>query len=85
MAEAHPLRFSTLSGYLISFMIAAAMIWYLVLSIYAPCLPCTEKTLEYLFLAGFCLILVYSGSQIAWILFPEREKRCPFCSLLAKK
>jgi homoaconitase/3-isopropylmalate dehydratase large subunit len=44
-----------------------------------------EKTLEYLFLAVYCLALVYSGSQIARMLFPEREKTCPFCSLLAKK
>jgi hypothetical protein len=85
MVEMNPLRFSTLSGYLISFLIAPAMIWYLVLSITAPCLPCTEKTLEYLFLAAFCLILVYSGSQIAWMLFPERKKSCPFCSVLIKK
>jgi hypothetical protein len=57
------LRFSTLSGHLIPFLIAAA-IWYLVLSISAPWLPCTEKTPEYLFPAAFCLIFVYSGSQL---------------------
>jgi len=85
MTETNPLRFSILSGYLISFLIAAAMIWYLVLSIFAPCLPCTEKTLEYLFLAAFCLILIYSGNQIAGMLFPERKKSCPFCSFLKKK
>jgi hypothetical protein len=71
------LRFSTLSGYLIPFLIGAA-IWYLVLLISAPCLPCTEKTLEYLFLTAFCLILVYSGSQIAWMMFPERKNHALF-------
>jgi len=77
MAETNPLRFSTLSGYLISFLIAAAMIWYLVLSISAPCLPCIENTLEYLFLAAFCLILVYSGSQNSLDAVPTKKKIMP--------
>ncbi len=69
-----PPRFWETMAYLLCIVVSTAMIWYLLLSIFAPCLPCTEKTLNYILLVPFFLILAYSGFRISRTLFPERKK-----------
>ena len=49
-------------AYLLCIIVSIAMIWYLLLSIFVPCEPCTEKTLNYILLVPFFLIPAYSGS-----------------------
>jgi hypothetical protein len=73
MSETDFPRFPALVGYLTLFLVSAAMIWYLNLSIFAPCLPCTDKTLEYFLLVPFCLVIAYSMLMLSRMLFPQER------------
>jgi len=72
MTDNFPLRFSEAMAYVLCIVVSTAMIWVLLLSIFEPCDPCTEKMGEYLFLTAFCLIIAYSSFRLFKMLFPAR-------------
>jgi hypothetical protein len=72
MSDNYPLRFSEAMAYVICIVVSTAMIWLLLISIFEPCNPCTEKMGEYLFLPAFVLIIAYSGFRLFKMLFPAR-------------
>jgi uncharacterized protein YqhQ len=69
--------------YVLCIIVSTAIIWYLLLSIFAPCNPCTEKTLDYIFLIPFVLIIAYSKIMLLKLLFPARAESCMICSLIS--
>jgi uncharacterized protein YqhQ len=76
-------RFGETMAYLLCIIVSTAMIWYLLLSIFAPCNPCREKTLDYIFLIPFVLIIAYSKIRLLILLFPARIESCGICSLIS--
>jgi flagellar biosynthesis protein FliQ len=74
MSDTYPLRFPEAVAYLICIIVSTAMIWLLLISIFEPCTPCTEKTGEYLFLPAFILIIIYSSYRLFKMLFPARTE-----------
>jgi hypothetical protein len=71
MPDDSPPRFWETMAYLLCIVVSIATIWDLLLSISGLCQPCTEKTVDYILLIPFFLILAYSGFRIFQRLFPE--------------
>ena len=72
MSDNYPLRFSEAMAYVLCIVVSTAMIWLLLISLFEPCELCTEKTLDYVFLPAFVLIIAYSGFRLFKMLFPAR-------------
>jgi hypothetical protein len=61
-------------AYALCIIVSATMIWYLLLSIFAPFEPCTEKTLEYVYLLVFCLIICIFQDQAFHTVIPGENR-----------
>jgi hypothetical protein len=59
-------------AYVLCIVVSTEMIWLLLISIFEPSDPCTEKMGEYLFLPAFVLMIAYSGFRLFKRLFPAR-------------
>ena len=82
MADDSSPRFGETMAYVLCIIVSTAMIWLLLLSIFEPCLLCTEKMGEYVFLFVFCLVIAYATIRLFILLFPARAETCGICSLI---
>jgi hypothetical protein len=70
-------------AYLTNIIVSVAMIWYLI-NFFVSCSTCAAKPLTFAFFVAFCAIIVLSGLRLSEILFPERKRSCPVCSLISR-
>jgi hypothetical protein len=70
-------------AYLANIIISIAMIWYLI-NFFFSCSTCTAKPLTVVFFIAFLVIVAISSFRLFGMLFPERKKSCPACSLISR-
>ena len=70
-------------AYLANIIISIAMIWYLI-NFFFSCSTCTAKPLTFLFFIAFLAIIAISSFSLFGMLFPEKKKSCPACSLITR-
>jgi hypothetical protein len=70
-------------GCLGNIILSVGMMWYLLLFI-SSCSTCPAQPFVYVFFVGFSAIIALSGFELFTLLFSERKKSCPMCSLVAK-
>jgi len=70
-------------AYLANTIISIAMIWYLI-KFFFSCSTCTAKPLTFVFFIAFLAIIAISSFRLFGMLFPERKKSCPACSLISR-
>jgi len=68
---------------LANIIISIGMIWYL-MNFFFSCSTCTAKPLTLIFLIAFLAIIAVSSFRLFGMLFPERKKSCPACSLITR-
>jgi hypothetical protein len=80
-ADAPPLW--AVLGCLGNIILSVGMIWYLLLFL-SSCSTCPARPFAYSFLVAFGVIIALSGFELFRLLFSERKKSCPVCSLVSK-
>jgi hypothetical protein len=70
-------------GSLGNIILSVGMIWYLLLFL-SSCSTCPARPFVYIFFIGFGAIIVLSGFELFRLLFSERKKSYPVCSLVSK-
>jgi hypothetical protein len=70
-------------GSLCNIILSVGMIWYLLLFL-ASCSACAARPFAIVFLVAFGVIIALSAFELFRLLFSERKKSCPSCSLVAK-
>ena len=70
-------------AYLTNIIISIGMIWYLI-NFFLSCSSCTAKPLTFVFFIAFLAIIGISSFRLFGMLFPERKKSCPACSLITR-
>jgi hypothetical protein len=70
-------------AYLANIIISIGMIWYLI-NFFFSCSTCTAKPLTFVFFIAFLAIIAISLFRLFGMLFPERKKSCPACSLITR-
>jgi hypothetical protein len=80
-ADAPPLW--AVLGSLGNIILSVGMMWYILLFL-SSCGTCPARPLGYLFFIAFGAIIVLSVFELFRLLFSERKKSCPVCSLVAK-
>jgi len=70
-------------GSLGNIILSVGMIWYLLL-FFSSCSTCPAQPLVIVVMVAFGVIIVLSAFELFRLLFSEREKSCPVCSLVAK-
>jgi hypothetical protein len=68
-------------AYLVNIILSVAMIWYLI-NFFLSCSTCTVKPLTFVFFVAFLAIIVISAFKLFGMLFPEKKKSCPACSII---
>jgi hypothetical protein len=70
-------------GSLGNIILSVGMIWYLLLFL-SSCSACPARPFAYIFIVAFGVIIALSGFELFRLLFSERKKSCPVCSLVSK-
>jgi hypothetical protein len=70
-------------GSLGNIILSVGMIWYLLLFL-SSCSSCPARPFAFIFIFAFGIIIALSGFELFRLLFSERKKSCPVCSLVAK-
>jgi hypothetical protein len=70
-------------AFLANIIISIGMIWYL-MNFFFSFSTCTAKPLTFFFFIAFLAIIAISSSRLFGMLFPERKKSCPACSLITR-
>jgi len=70
-------------AYLTNIIVSVAMIWYLI-NFFITCSTCAAKPLTFAFFIAFCAIIVLSALKLYELLFPERKKSGPACSIISR-
>ena len=70
-------------GSLGNIILSVGMIWYLIIFL-SSCSTCAARPFVYVIIVGFAAIIALSGFELFTLLFSERKKTCPMCSLVAK-
>jgi prolipoprotein diacylglyceryltransferase len=83
MSEPGSLPFWGVLAYLVNIVISVAMIWYLI-NFFFSCSTCTAKPLTFFFFIAFLAIIMISAFRLFGMLFPEKKKSCPACSLITR-
>jgi hypothetical protein len=70
-------------GCLGNIILSVGMMWYLLLFL-SSCSTCAARPFVYVFFVGFGAIIALSGFKLFTLLFSDRKKSRPMCSLVAK-
>ena len=70
-------------GSLGNIIVSVGMIWYLLIFL-SSCSTCPARPFAVIVIIAFGVIIVLSGFELFRLLFSERKKSCPVCSLVAK-
>jgi len=70
-------------GCLGNIIMSVGMMWDLLLYL-SSCSTCAARPFVYVFFIAFGVIIALSGFELCMLLFSERKKICPMCSLVAK-
>lgn len=70
-------------GSLGNIILSVGMIWYLLIFL-SSCSTCPARPFVIIFIVAFGVVIVLSGLELFRLLFSERKKSCPACSLVAK-
>jgi prolipoprotein diacylglyceryltransferase len=70
-------------AYLVNIIVSVAMIWYLI-NFFLSCSTCTAKPLIFVFFIAFLAIILISSFRLFGMLFPEKKKSCPACTLMTR-
>ena len=70
-------------GSLGNIILSVGMIWYLFIFL-SSCSTCPARPFAFFFIVAFGVIIALSGFELFRLLFSERKKSCPVCSLVSK-
>jgi hypothetical protein len=70
-------------GSLGNIILSVGMIWYLIIFL-SSCSTCPARPFVFVFIVAFGVVIALSGFELFRLLFSERKKSCPVCSLVAK-
>jgi hypothetical protein len=70
-------------GSLGNIILSVGMMWYLLIFL-SSCSTCPARPFVFVFIVAFGAIIALSGFELFRLLFYERKKTCPVCSLVAK-
>jgi hypothetical protein len=70
-------------GSLGNIILSVGMIWYLIIFL-SSCSTCPARSFVFVFIVAFGVVIALSGFELFRLLFSERKKSCPVCSLVAK-
>jgi hypothetical protein len=70
-------------GSLGNIILSVGMMWYLLLFL-SSCTICPARPFVYVFFVAFGAIIALSAFELFRLLFSERKKSCPVCSLVSK-
>ena len=70
-------------GSLGNIILSVGMMWYLLIFL-SSCSTCPARPFAFFFIVAFGVIIALSGFELFRLLFSERKKSCPVCSLVSK-